>query len=123
MFYFLFFFSSRRRHTRCALVTGVQTCALPISPVMHALQQMPTAQPGFMTRREVVDAYVQATGFDVSDFRFHRVLAMFKTAVILQQLHLRFRSGATSDPRYEQFASIAEDLMGLALDVSADRYF
>src|SRR3546814_463412 len=28
---FFFFFSSRRRHTRCALVTGVQTCALPIS--------------------------------------------------------------------------------------------
>src|SRR3546814_4127756 len=27
----LFLFSSRRRHTRCALVTGVQTCALPIS--------------------------------------------------------------------------------------------
>src|SRR3546814_4190228 len=26
----LYFFSSRRRHTRCALVTGVQTCALPI---------------------------------------------------------------------------------------------
>src|SRR3546814_7032898 len=32
IFYVLvcFFFSSRRRHTRCALVTGVQTCALPI---------------------------------------------------------------------------------------------
>src|SRR3546814_16322380 len=29
----VFFFSSRRRHTRCALVTGVQTCALPISDV------------------------------------------------------------------------------------------
>src|SRR3546814_14522183 len=28
--YILFFFSSRRQHTRCALVTGVQTCALPI---------------------------------------------------------------------------------------------
>src|SRR3546814_1470051 len=27
----IFFFSSRRRHTRCALVTGVQKCALPIS--------------------------------------------------------------------------------------------
>src|SRR3546814_9056102 len=27
----VFFFSSGRRHTRCALVTGVQTCALPIS--------------------------------------------------------------------------------------------
>src|SRR3546814_20409695 len=32
LYYFVFcFFSSRRRHTRCALVTGVQTCALPIS--------------------------------------------------------------------------------------------
>src|SRR3546814_2409244 len=28
--FYCFFFSSRRRHTRCALVTGVQTCALPI---------------------------------------------------------------------------------------------
>src|SRR3546814_2350266 len=28
---YFFFFSSRRRHTRCALVTGVQTCALPIA--------------------------------------------------------------------------------------------
>src|SRR3546814_5473109 len=32
-----FFFSSRRRHTRCALVTGVQTCALPISISRAAL--------------------------------------------------------------------------------------
>src|SRR3546814_10362161 len=32
-FTFYFFFSSRRRHTRCALVTGVQTCALPIFSV------------------------------------------------------------------------------------------
>src|SRR3546814_20302654 len=30
LFLVVFFFSSRRRHTRCALVTGVQTCALPI---------------------------------------------------------------------------------------------
>src|SRR3546814_7450462 len=29
--YYCFFFASRKRHTRCALVTGVQTCALPIS--------------------------------------------------------------------------------------------
>src|SRR3546814_1130801 len=33
----LFFFSSRRRHTRCALVTGVQTCALPIFSACSAL--------------------------------------------------------------------------------------
>src|SRR3546814_141777 len=33
------FFSSRRRHTRCALVTGVQTCALPISEFAHEQAQ------------------------------------------------------------------------------------
>src|SRR3546814_11288292 len=33
---YFFFFSSRRRHTRCALVTGVQTCALPISFLVRA---------------------------------------------------------------------------------------
>src|SRR3546814_8549904 len=43
----MLFFSSRRRHTRCALVTGVQTCALPISlakkidlePALRALRR------------------------------------------------------------------------------------
>src|SRR3546814_11814715 len=33
---FVFFFSSRRRHTSCALVTGVQTCALPILKIRCA---------------------------------------------------------------------------------------
>src|SRR3546814_163627 len=36
------FFSSRRRHTRCALVTGVQTCALPISqPAATPVERLP----------------------------------------------------------------------------------
>src|SRR3546814_1589687 len=35
-----FFFSSRRRHTRCALVTGVQTCALPISKTYVGFSDM-----------------------------------------------------------------------------------
>src|SRR3546814_12036634 len=55
-----FFFSSRRRHTSCALVTGVQTCALPISlpgardlPTVDELAPSPT-QPAEVS--EVVDA-------------------------------------------------------------------
>src|SRR3546814_4862232 len=35
----VFFFSSRRRHTRCALVTGVQTCALPICTVRISVRR------------------------------------------------------------------------------------
>src|SRR3546814_10556021 len=34
-----FFFSSRRRHTSCALVTGVQTCALPISALRAEIER------------------------------------------------------------------------------------
>src|SRR3546814_20692293 len=39
------FFSSRRRHTRCALVTGVQTCALPIYKVANAMMDEIRAEP------------------------------------------------------------------------------
>src|SRR3546814_4625166 len=45
---FLFFFSSRRRHTSCALVTGVQMCALPISLRMCGIAgifHLETAKP------------------------------------------------------------------------------
>src|SRR3546814_196189 len=41
----VFFFSSRRRHTRCALVTGVQTCALPISSRARTATRAPRACP------------------------------------------------------------------------------
>src|SRR3546814_5240713 len=47
---FFFFLSSRRRHTRCALVTGVQTCALPIYPSASVVINGLTI-PGLQTRR------------------------------------------------------------------------
>src|SRR3546814_2143777 len=40
-----FFFASRRRHTRCALVTGVQTCALPISTTDRQTDHARRASP------------------------------------------------------------------------------
>src|SRR3546814_7299973 len=46
-----FFFSSRRRHTRCALVTGVQTCALPITVLGMSL-----AEGGHLTHGASVNA-------------------------------------------------------------------
>src|SRR3546814_4334122 len=42
----VFFFSSRRRHTRCALVTGVQTCALPIYALILYDARNPAFQVG-----------------------------------------------------------------------------
>src|SRR3546814_1413089 len=53
----VFFFSSRRRHTRCALVTGVQTCALPIlmfctGLIIRALAWLPPVRPEEETVRD-----------------------------------------------------------------------
>src|SRR3546814_72456 len=62
----LFFFSSRRRHTSCALVTGVQTCALPICVyvrfVVAALtteQKLTRAQAKRLPRGAVMDQVIK----------------------------------------------------------------
>src|SRR3546814_6760594 len=66
-----FFFSSRRRHTRCALVTGVQTCALPISPGDSADEQIAATTVGLKGVGAVVAAGFGRTledanrGFDI----------------------------------------------------------
>src|SRR3546814_2428464 len=52
---FICFFSSRRRHTRCALVTGVQTCALPIFGVGVALR---TTKQGDAVLAELIKAAI-----------------------------------------------------------------
>src|SRR3546814_20860703 len=57
----IFFFSSRRRHTRCALVTGVQTCALPISFDNQGRRQTSFAAV------EVVPVLEQTDEIDVPD--------------------------------------------------------
>src|SRR3546814_7653198 len=60
---FSFFFSSRRRHTRCALVTGVQTCALPISIADGIADTDPyTHQQGLPAARDAIAAFHKDRG-------------------------------------------------------------
>src|SRR3546814_2943621 len=54
-----FFFLSRRRHTRGALVTGVQTCALPISPINGMIELAGTER---VSLDDLVRRYLQAKG-------------------------------------------------------------
>src|SRR3546814_7396977 len=59
-----FFFSSRRRHTRCALVTGVQTCALPISIIFDELPGCPRcALPPQRRSHPVQTSYIGGFGW------------------------------------------------------------
>jgi aminoglycoside phosphotransferase (APT) family kinase protein len=92
-------------------------------PLVRAMRQMPTEQSGFFRREAVAQAYAPATGTDLSGFRFHRVLAQLKTAVIILQPHLRYRSGETQDPHYAEFRGISQPLMEQAHEIATDRMF
>ena len=90
-------------------------------PALHALRQMPTAAKGFASRAEVIAAYAQATGRDVSNIRFYRVLTMFKLAVVFLQLGAQRRRGTSTDPRFAGFDKLAADLMLVAHDIARGR--
>src|SRR3546814_287446 len=81
------FFSSRRRHTRCALVTGVQTCALPIFWTLPAgfLELQETAAAG--ARRE---AWEEAR----AELEIDQLLAIYSIPRI-SQIQLIFRARLT----------------------------
>src|SRR3546814_3068191 len=58
-----FFFSSRRRHTRCALVTGVQTCALPISGASPYMPVEYRVKPAEVWKPEVASLNMGSMNF------------------------------------------------------------
>src|SRR3546814_6281119 len=69
-----FFFSSRRRHTRCALVTGVQTCSLPIFvQQLKPLDAETISADRALTQSFLVQYVIAREGFDIdalqSDYR------------------------------------------------------
>lgn len=92
-------------------------------PAMLELKQMPTAEGGFLSRREVAEHYAQGTGADLSDFLFYRVLAMFKLGVVFLQLHARYRRGETQQPQFRRFDELAAGLLEFALDVARGSRF
>lgn len=104
------------------LATMLSYWAEPGDPAcMHDMKQLPTAAPGFPTRNEVVAEYARLTGLDVSDFPALRVLAMFKLAVVLLQLHALWKRGAAKGDDYAAMDRIAHELLLFARDVSAGR--
>jgi aminoglycoside phosphotransferase (APT) family kinase protein len=82
-----------------------------------------TAQPGFATRAELVDAYARATGRDVAAVDFYQVLALYKLAVISEGIYARFQMGKTLGPGFENMQRAAGPLAERALalaDQSSD---
>ncbi|MDT5268712.1 MAG: hypothetical protein QOH49_898 [Acidobacteriota bacterium] len=70
-----------------------------------------TNREGWFTREEVLERYGARTGQDLSSVGFYEVFAVFKLAVVLQQIFFRYRRGQTDDPR---FAALGERVEWLA---------
>ncbi|HZP48871.1 MAG TPA: phosphotransferase family protein [Vicinamibacterales bacterium] len=62
-----------------------------------------THRPGYFTRDEIVDRYARRSGRDLSNIRYYEVFALFKIAVVIQQIYHRYVNGRTRDARFASF--------------------
>jgi aminoglycoside phosphotransferase (APT) family kinase protein len=62
-----------------------------------------TSRPGWFTRDELIDRYQARSGRDLSRLLYFEVFALFKIAVVIQQIYYRFAIGQTDDPRFARF--------------------
>ncbi|MBM3598229.1 MAG: phosphotransferase family protein [Alphaproteobacteria bacterium] len=66
---------------------------------------MPTWHHGFPSRTEAVEHYARLTGFDCTDVTWYHVFGIFKLAVIIQQIYIRYLRGQTQDVRFADFGT------------------
>jgi aminoglycoside phosphotransferase (APT) family kinase protein len=95
------------------------------SPTAPPLQQdaltTVTHRPGYLHKDEIVERYAARSGRDVTAIRWYETFALFKIAVVIQQIFFRYKRGQTDDARFANFgdrvtylARQAETLAGKA---------
>lgn len=100
---------------------GVLLCYWPDPddpPARRQVVSQVTAERGFLRRREVVARYAARSGRDVSRIAFYEVLALYKVAVVVQQIYARYHRGQTRDPRFAGFEERVVGLAEAALDLA-----
>ena len=75
----------------------------------------------YLTRDEVIAQYGDMTGFDVSGIRFYEGLALYRIAVIIEQIYARYAAGQTTDDRFAALISLPPILARASLDVLESR--
>jgi aminoglycoside phosphotransferase (APT) family kinase protein len=78
-----------------------------------------TALPGMLTRAEIADRYARRTGFDVGAAPFYETFGLFKTAVVIEQIYVRYVRGQTKDERFAALGPAVPMLADAAQQVAA----
>jgi aminoglycoside phosphotransferase (APT) family kinase protein len=74
-------------------------------PEQHDALTTVTDRPGYFTRGEIIDRYAARSGRDLSGIRYYEIFAVFKIAVVVQQIYYRFVQGHTTDARFATFGA------------------
>ncbi|MFP4474653.1 MAG: phosphotransferase family protein [Desulfatibacillaceae bacterium] len=92
------------------------------SEELQAIRMMPTNIPGALTRKELVQRYLDETGLKVNNFDFYYVFGLFRLAGIAQQIYYRYYHGQTRDERFAQLIFVVHILDKVARQVMAGDY-
>ena len=79
-------------------------------PQFQFMRRQPTHRQGMLSRREVVDYYLERSGLAVDNFDFYEIYGLFRLAVIIQQIYYRYFHGQTRDKRFSGFGHAANYL-------------
>jgi aminoglycoside phosphotransferase (APT) family kinase protein len=79
-----------------------------------------TDRPGWLKRDEILERYALGTGRNLSSIRFYEVFALFKIAVVIQQIYFRYLGGQTDDPRFAAFGGRVTHLARQAAAIAGD---
>jgi aminoglycoside phosphotransferase (APT) family kinase protein len=73
-----------------------------------------TMMPGWMKRAEIIERYAARSGSDLSNIGYYHTFAVFKLAVVIQQIFYRYHVGQTKDTRFADFDKRVEALAQMA---------
>lgn len=89
-------------------------------PYYQASAMMPTGDDRFLSRAELVERYATRSGRDVSQIKFYHALGLYRLAVILAQIYIRFVRGQTQDQRFAAFGDYVPLLARAARKVALE---
>jgi aminoglycoside phosphotransferase (APT) family kinase protein len=88
------------------------------SDEMRALAFGPTMLEGSPSRLELAERYAKRTGRPIETLPFYLVFALFKTAVVAQQIYARYKRGVTADERFGAFIVAVRLLSSRAMEIA-----
>ncbi len=79
-----------------------------------------TNREGYFTREEIIKTYAEKTNFDLTDITFYEVFAVFKLAVVIQQIYYRYFKGQTDDARFARLNERVEWLARIGTELTGE---